>query len=821
MDSLADVIEEIRQTRVFALDLECDSVTSDPRDALNPYLARITHVSLASIKTATCLRAIPELKESLIELLSNKANTAIVHSWPYDGCVLDTNSWIKFKDVKATLIDTVILSWLVDEEDDHGLKQQVKKRLGYTMVTYKEVTKTSHTMQMINYCLEQEESLNFVLNNWGKKIPYPTISDPLISKTKLRKQWKDAGDDKKTIKAKTEEVFGDKAKEQFILDANNELTKLKLRLGSLESQRENEFRNYALDDAKKLMQLYGHLLKMAKRRVKLKWIEVEMVDRKISIQMQLEGIRIDQTKLQELKEYLEPLIDEFRADVYNLAKQEFNPASPSQVTDVLFHTLGLDPPVFRICDDGRRVPKLTPAGDLYVRKNNIKMDLDHPETITQEIRDKFLASSNDVLERVNHPIGQAILNFRTAMKLYTTYVIGAKTSLDITKDNRLHTYFNTVGTDTGRFSSSGPNLQNIPSRAKGVEYDSRIQKLGAKLRTLFVPPEPDELAPEGYDLIVADQSQIELRFMTYFTGDPNLVSIYHEHVDFEDFRFYTGDIHHITSSTLNIPRKLAKNVNFGFNYGMGPEKFARQVKLFKAGTQDYDIEKATQYRDGFFQAYPGIKHAMRQLGWAFKGGERQFSTICGRFRHFGKNDTIAGGKILNCRIQGSSADLLKACIYIIDKYVIPKFPGLRFLLQVHDELVLACPKRYSKEAAVAIKYVMEYPWFPIDVPLLASAKICQNWAENSSDKVPDVGYMYAEVNGKGRIFNADNWAEWVTIQEDKTAKIGKKAACAHLSREQKDWCKTIVPDKGPLISSGVRGKRVVTREEDLARRNAS
>ncbi len=252
---------------------------------------------------------------------------------------------------------------------------------------------------------------------------------------------------------------------------------------------------------------------------------------------------------------------------------------------------------------------------------------------------------------------------------------------------------------------------------------------------------------------------------------------------------------------------------------MGPEKFARQIKLFKPGSFEYDVEKATSYREGFFKTYPAIPERMKRLRNAWQYKEiRNFKTISGRYRHF-KDEYVAAGKILNSEIQGSAADLLKVCMFIISKFVLPKYPGTRFLLQVHDEVVLAVPKRFSREVGILVKYVLEYPWFDMAVPVLASAKLCTRWSDNSNDRVPEIGTVYAELDGVPRTFTYENWDEWAHAQENKKIKITNKSAAAHLTEADKDFCRTVIPDKGPYISTGSGGARVVSRLEELASRN--
>jgi len=816
MESLPEILRAIEESKVFSFDVEAESITGDPNDAKNPRLARITYFSLASLKTSGCFKATPDTIEAVVNLLKRSDLTCVVHFWPYDGQAIHYNKWLDYREIKVQKIDTALLSWLINEENKpHGLKRLVDQEFGHKMVTYAEVTRTSPTLQSIALCRDNISNYATIPDTWEKRRPYPEFDSQVLSKIAVRKILKDSGiTDRKELKTRADYLFGEEEKAKFVEWAKVAASQNEAKLTQLLPIAEREFREYSRDDALWLLRLYNRFIRRCLKKVSKRWVALEMAVKDISIRMQIAGMAVDSEKLAELKVYMEPLIEEFQANIFNLAKQEFNPSSPQQVTNLLFDTLGIVPPVFRVHDDGRKLPKMTPEGEKYCEENNLLIDLDHPETITEGVR-KYLSSDKDVLERVAHPIGQAILDYRAVSKLYETYVIGTIQNLEKTGDGKIHAAFNSNGTDTGRFSSSDPNLQNIPSRSKDATYDPRIQKLGMKLRQIFVAPPPDDLAPEGYDLIIADQSQIELRGMAHFTGDHNLIKIYNRHVWHEGIKFYTGDIHLNTQTKLNIPRKLAKNVNFGFNYGMREEKFVRQVKLYKPGTIEYDVSRGAKIRESFFSEYPGIPELMHRLhkAWKYKN-LREYPTISGRCRHF-TEERVAAGKILNAIIQGSCADLLKVCMFMIDKYVVPKYPGTAILLQIHDELVTVCPKRYSQEVSILVKYIMEYAWFDMSVPLLASAKVCERWSDNSNEAIPEVGYVYAEVNGTPKMFGKDNWEEWVHAQEDKTNVITNKSACAHLSPQQQLWCKTIIPDNGSFMST-TQQKKVLTREEELA-----
>ncbi len=565
MDSLSTILQEIEERRVFALDVEAESTTSDSSDVKIPRLARITYVSLASPSFCGSFKITDEVKAAVVQLLSRSDLTCVVHYWPYDGQAMHYNGWINFTDIKATKIDTTVLSWLIDEENDHGLKSLVYQYFKYRMATYSEVTSSSPSNTELAYCRFRLNRLPETVANWEKKRPYPTFSDDPISKPKIRKALLADGviTDKKAIKKEITRLFSDEELQAFKQFAATEDARLRTKIATLLPLIEREFREYSKEDAKYLMKLYGKLIRQVTSTVDKKWLQVECAMRNLTIEMEITGISIDTTKLNELKEFLEPLIVEFEANIYNIAKQEFNPSSPQQVSQLLFTTMGIDPPPYRRDESDAIWPKLTPEGERYCLEHNIVLDLRNPSSIPDVVRHKYLSSDKDVLERLAHPIGQAILDYRTVKLLHKNYVVGTLERLELHKDGKLHTRFNPIGADTGRWSSSDPNLQNIPSRAKDAIYDERIQKLGAKLRQMFIAPPADDLAPEGYDLLIADHSQIELRFMAHFTRDMGLLKAYSECVIFNGTRFYTGDIHTITSNSLNIPRKLAKNVNFG------------------------------------------------------------------------------------------------------------------------------------------------------------------------------------------------------------------------------------------------------------------
>lgn len=400
------------------------------------------------------------------------------------------------------------------------------------------------------------------------------------------------------------------------------------------------------------------------------------------------------------------------------------------------------------------------------------------------------------------------------MKIKSIKSIGQHVVWDLTVEED-HSY--KVGSFINH-NSSGPNLQVLPSRGKPGNYHPAVQKKGPELRLAFTAPPPDEVSPEGYSLLVTDHSQIELRTIAHFSGDENLTAVYLEYEKFCGVKYYIGDVHQKTADEVNCARKDAKSINFGFNYGMGAPKYAVQNRVFLEGTKDYDYEKCNRFRTGFFKTYRNIEQFMNYCGAAYKSGERTFPTLAGRLRHFYNGDRLgfnpAKGQILNSIIQGSAGDILKYVIYIVRKYLYPRYPGLQLIGQIHDELVYVLPNKYAEELGVLIKYVMEYPWYPLDVPILATAKVCESWGAKDDDNIPEVGVYYARINGEQRLFTADNWDEFLAADAAGTVEV--KAAAAQLTEEQVAFCKTIIPHDPPPKQRPEPGKtRVMSRQEML------
>ena len=320
---------------------------------------------------------------------------------------------------------------------------------------------------------------------------------------------------------------------------------------------------------------------------------------------------------------------------------------------------------------------------------------------------KQISTAADVLEALceDYEIARQVLEYRQIAKLKGTYV-DALPALIRSATGRVHTTFNQTGAATGRLSSSNPNLQNIPIRTE----------LGRQIRTAFVPR-------DGWQLIVADYSQIELRLLAHMSRDKVLM---------EAFR-NGEDIHTRTAAEvfgtppLMVTREMrnnAKAVNFGIVYG--------QTAFGLAQTLGIDRREADTYIKAYFERYSGVRKFIdATIAHVRKTGVSL--TLLGRERPIPDMNTknpnargFAERIAVNTPLQGTAADILKMAMIRIDR----KLAGLRakMLLQVHDELVLEAPPEEVEEVRKMVKAEMESV-YPLDVPLLVDTGVGENWRD--------------------------------------------------------------------------------------------
>jgi len=384
------------------------------------------------------------------------------------------------------------------------------------------------------------------------------------------------------------------------------------------------------------------------------------------------GIRIDPSALRSLSERMEQEIQRLTSEIYALAGRPFNINSPQQLAKVLFEELRLPTPARR----GKA---------------------------------KAMSTAAEVLEELaaSHPIAAKVLEYRQLTKLRNTYV-DALPELINPRTGRVHTSFNQVGAATGRLSSSNPNLQNIPIRTE----------LGREIRAAFVPR-------QGWKLLVADYSQIELRLLAHMSRDPLLV---------EAFR-NGEDIHTRTAAEVfGVPpsmvtpelRRNAKAVNFGIIYGLSAFGLSAQLGIPQA--------EAQSYIQNYFARYAGVKKFIDEaIAEVRKTGETR--TLFGRRRPIpdihSANASARGfaeRTAVNTPLQGTAADLIKLAMIRIDQKLRSQKLQTAMLLQVHDELLFESPPEEVVEVASLVKSEMENVYH-LDVPLVVEIGVGDNWRD--------------------------------------------------------------------------------------------
>ena len=395
--------------------------------------------------------------------------------------------------------------------------------------------------------------------------------------------------------------------------------------------------------------------------------EIEIPLARVLAEMELVGFRLDTDGITKMRDSLNERTKELEQQIYELAGETFNIKSPAQLGVILFEKLGL------------KAGKKTKSG----------------YSTTAEILEKI---------RYDHPIVDLVLEYRTITKLNSTYCEGLLNAVE--QDGRVRSTFNQTETRTGRISSLEPNLQNIPVR----------RKEGKELRKFFI-------AKEGYLLVDADYSQIELRVLAHLAKDKAMINA-----------FNSGeDIHTKTAGEVfNMPpllvtpkmRSSAKAVNFGIVYGIGAFSLAQDIGVTRA--------EAQKYIDGYFETYPGIKEYMNT---AVEQAKKQgySTTMFGRRRYLPELNSSNGNLrafgervARNMPIQGTAADIIKLAMIRTRDKLLESGLDARVILQVHDELIIEAEESVAKEAGKILESEMENA-VKLAVPLLVDIHRSKDW----------------------------------------------------------------------------------------------
>ena len=422
--------------------------------------------------------------------------------------------------------------------------------------------------------------------------------------------------------------------------------------------------------------------------------------------MELTGANIDVEELKSLKKRIEKDIDSAKARAWKLTGKPFSMNSVKEKQELLFSSKE---------EGGRGIkPNLKIRVALTAKGQGIAAS--NPSSLSIY----NYSVSSDALEfyRTKDELVAAILDYQDLNKLMTTYVMpylgGEITRTTMGKEKivdkkslmikgRVHTNFKAHGAETGRFSSSDPNLQNIPSSG---EY-------GKLIRNLFI-------APPGYKLVVADYSQIEPRIIAALSNDPIMV---------ENYRT-GGDIYTTIGDTMGVDRKAGKVLVLSIAYGVGPEKIAQSIGCTVSDAKDLLNRFTAQFNDI-------SKYRAKVIRQAIHSGPVPYvSTLFGRRRYIPDLKSREMGlksraerQAFNTVIQGSAADLMKLAI-VRAHSCFTEEPDVNVVLTVHDELVTVAREDLADETAEAIRESMEGIHFPeITVPLIADVKIVNKWGE--------------------------------------------------------------------------------------------
>ena len=431
---------------------------------------------------------------------------------------------------------------------------------------------------------------------------------------------------------------------------------------------------YAAEDADITLQLHQTLWPKIEKIPSLAKVyeELEMPLLPVLNTLERNGVNIDIWMLQQQSDNMARQIADLEEQAYTVAGQKFNLGSPKQLQEILYEKQQLP------------VKKKTPKGQPSTA-----------EEVLQELADE------------GYELPQIIMQYRGLSKLKSTYT--DKLPLQVNKSSgRVHTSYHQAVTATGRLSSSDPNLQNIPIRSEN----------GRRIREAFV-------ASDGYVLLAADYSQIELRIMAHLSGDKSLLNAF---ANGEDIHRHTASeifgvaLEEVTSDQ----RRSAKAINFGLIYGMSAHGLSRQLGI--------ERHQAADYMNVYFERYPGVRQYMDNTRQQAKD-QGYVETIFGRRLYLpeinssnGMRRQYAERTAINAPMQGSAADIIKRAMIDIHTWLSNADTGIKMIMQVHDELVFEVPKDQLDMAKNTIEDFM-IKAAELKVPLEVGIGVGDNWEQ--------------------------------------------------------------------------------------------
>jgi len=430
---------------------------------------------------------------------------------------------------------------------------------------------------------------------------------------------------------------------------------------------------YAAEDADITLQLHEKLSSELEKESALKsvYLDIELPLLSVLLKIERNGVKIDAVMLQAQSQQLAERMKEVELQAYEEAGETFNLASPKQLSTILFEKLEIPS------------AKKTKTGQYSTA-----------ESVLQELAEEYA-------------LPKLILEHRSLSKLKSTYTDKLPLQID-EKTGRVHTSYNQTVAATGRLSSTDPNLQNIPVRSAE----------GRRIRQAFI-------APEGYKMLAADYSQVELRIMAHLSGDENLLKAFAEGIDVH--RATAAEVFGVALHEVEgEQRRAAKAINFGLIYGMSAFGLAKQLNIGRYEAQDYI--------DVYFARYPGVKAYMDQTR-ELAHDRGYVETVFGRRLYLpeinsrnGQRRQYAERTAINAPMQGTAADIIKRAMISVDAALSASKIDAKVVMQVHDELVVEVLEKDVEALADLLRMEMEQA-ASLKVPLVVDIGIGDNWDE--------------------------------------------------------------------------------------------
>ncbi|MDG2101384.1 MAG: DNA polymerase I [Dehalococcoidia bacterium] len=441
----------------------------------------------------------------------------------------------------------------------------------------------------------------------------------------------------------------------------------------------NEVYKYAASDSLitfKLRNYFMNELKKFNQEDLFYKVEIPLI--KEIITMQYNGFLLDVDKLNNMSKALEIDLDELDQTIHNIyPEKDFNLNSGKQVAEILVDHLN--------------------APTIKKTKTGISVDAEVLENYSQ---------NKNLDERIVQ-IASGILRYRELSKIKSTYVDSLPNLIN-KKTHRIHTTFNQLGTSTGRLSSQNPNVQNIPVRSD----------IGRQVRSAFIVDQKKK-----FQMLSVDYSQIELRVLAHLSKEENLVKAF---INGEDIHNSTAELMYGSSQVSQEQRRIAKILNFGVLYGLGPHGVSQQTDLTR--------QQGKEFIDLYFGKYPGIKEFQNKLIQDAKSTGYS-ETLLGRRRYIddinsanGRARSFAERVAINMPIQGTAAEIIKVAMINLGKEIKINSLNSKMLIQVHDELIFEVAPGELMELSMMINEIMPNA-IKLDVPVLVDIKTGDSWGK--------------------------------------------------------------------------------------------